>query len=60
MLAELAREAGIPDGVVNVVTGGREAGAALVAHPGVAKIGFTVANIRAEREIGEVECATHY
>src|SRR4029077_564185 len=41
MLAELAREAGIPDGVVNVVTGGRESGAALVAHPGVAKIGFT-------------------
>src|SRR5262245_49983954 len=27
---------------------------------GVAQIGFTVANIRAEREIGEVECATHY
>ena len=41
MLAELTREAGIPDGVVNVVTGGREAGAALVAHPGIAKIGFT-------------------
>ncbi len=41
LLAELVREAGIPDGVVNVVTGGREAGAALVAHPGVAKIAFT-------------------
>ena len=41
MLAELTREAGIPDGVVNVVTGGREAGAALVAHPGIAKIAFT-------------------
>jgi (Z)-2-((N-methylformamido)methylene)-5-hydroxybutyrolactone dehydrogenase len=41
LLAELIREAGIPDGVVNVVTGGAEAGAALVAHPGVMKIAFT-------------------
>jgi acyl-CoA reductase-like NAD-dependent aldehyde dehydrogenase len=41
LLAELLREAGIPDGVVNVVTGGPKAGAALVAHPGVAKIAFT-------------------
>ncbi len=41
MLAALAQEAGIPDGVVNVVTGGRSAGAALVSHPGVAKIAFT-------------------
>ncbi len=41
LLAELIREAEIPDGVVNVVTGGTEAGAALVAHPGVAKIAFT-------------------
>lgn len=41
-LAELALEAGIPPGVVNVVTGmGHAAGAALVAHPGVAKITFT-------------------
>ena len=41
LLAELLREAGIPDGVVNVVTGGAPTGAALVAHPGVAKIAFT-------------------
>jgi aldehyde dehydrogenase (NAD+) len=41
LLAELVREAGIPDGVVNVVTGGAKAGAALVAHPGVMKIAFT-------------------
>ena len=41
MLAELIREAGIPDGVVNVVTGGARAGAALVAHASVAKIAFT-------------------
>jgi phenylacetaldehyde dehydrogenase len=40
-LAELAIEAGIPAGVVNVVTGGRECGAALASHPGVNKISFT-------------------
>jgi aldehyde dehydrogenase (NAD+) len=40
-LARLAEEAGIPAGVINVVTGGRGAGEALVDHPGVAKISFT-------------------
>ncbi|WP_179402487.1 aldehyde dehydrogenase family protein [Burkholderia guangdongensis] len=40
-LAELAIEAGIPAGVVNVVTGGRECGAALASHPRVNKISFT-------------------
>ncbi len=42
LLAELALEAGIPPGVVNVVTGtGAEAGAALVRHPGIDRISFT-------------------
>ncbi len=41
LLAELLAKAGIPDGVVNVVTGGAKAGAALVAHGDVAKIAFT-------------------
>ncbi|EBA06867.1 aldehyde dehydrogenase family protein [Sagittula stellata] len=40
-LVELVREAGFPDGVVNVVTGGGAVGAALVRHPGVNKITFT-------------------
>ena len=40
-LAELIAEAGIPDGVVDVVTGGPAAGAALAEHPGVDKISFT-------------------
>lgn len=39
--AELCLEAGIPPGVVNVVTGGGEAGAALARHPGVDKVAFT-------------------
>lgn len=40
-LGELALEAGIPAGVLNVVTGEGDAGAALVAHPLVDKISFT-------------------
>src|SRR6266480_4796166 len=41
-LAELAQEAGLPDGVLNVVTGfGETAGAALAAHPDVDKVAFT-------------------
>jgi aldehyde dehydrogenase (NAD+) len=40
-LGELALEAGIPEGVVNIVTGFGETGAALVEHPDVDKIAFT-------------------
>ena len=41
-LAELIAEAGVPDGVVNVVTGfGETAGAALAAHNDVDKVAFT-------------------
>jgi aldehyde dehydrogenase (NAD+) len=41
LFAELALEAGLPPGVLNVVAGGAEAGEALVRHPGVDKISFT-------------------
>jgi aldehyde dehydrogenase (NAD+) len=40
-LAELALEAGVPPGVLNVVTGEAETGAALAAHDDVDKISFT-------------------
>jgi acyl-CoA reductase-like NAD-dependent aldehyde dehydrogenase len=40
-LAELMDEAGIPKGVVNVVTGGPEAGKAISEHPGIDKVSFT-------------------
>lgn len=40
-LAELAGEAGLPPGVFNIVNGDGETGAALVDHPGVAKVAFT-------------------
>lgn len=42
MLGDLCLQAGLPPGVCNVVTGtGRQAGAALVRHPGVHHISFT-------------------
>src|SRR5438445_4838880 len=40
-MGELGIEAGIPAGVLNVVTGGPEAGKAMVRHPGIDKIAFT-------------------
>ncbi|MEX3942549.1 aldehyde dehydrogenase family protein [Paraburkholderia sp. BR10937] len=41
LFAELAHRAGLPKGVLNVVTGDGSTGAALVEHPGVDKIAFT-------------------
>ena len=40
-LAEVVRDAGLPPGVVNIVTGAGDTGAALVTHPGVDKVAFT-------------------
>ncbi|HYZ91671.1 MAG TPA: aldehyde dehydrogenase family protein, partial [Actinomycetota bacterium] len=39
--AELTAEAGVPDGVVNIITGDGTTGAAIVEHPQVDKIAFT-------------------
>ena len=41
LFAEVAHEAGLPPGVLNIVTGDGAAGAALVRHPGVHKVAFT-------------------
>jgi betaine-aldehyde dehydrogenase len=46
-----------PPGVFNVVTGGREAGAALAAHPRVAKIGF-IGSVTAGRAVMQAASAT--
>ncbi|MFC4905719.1 aldehyde dehydrogenase [Actinomadura gamaensis] len=54
LLVEAAAEAGLPAGVLNVVTGGSATGRALVAHPDVAKIAFT-GSTAVGREIG-AEC----
>ncbi|MDA0679740.1 MAG: aldehyde dehydrogenase family protein [Proteobacteria bacterium] len=40
-LAEVILEAGLPPGVVNIVTGAGETGAAIVNHPDVDKVAFT-------------------
>ncbi|MBK0035783.1 aldehyde dehydrogenase family protein [Erwinia sp. S43] len=40
-IAELATEAGVPPGVLNVVSGGGNAGRQLIAHDGTAKVSFT-------------------
>jgi acyl-CoA reductase-like NAD-dependent aldehyde dehydrogenase len=41
LLAELLQQAGIPDGVVNVLPADREASEMLISHPGVDKVAFT-------------------
>ena len=41
LFADICRQADLPPGVVNIVTGAGETGAALVAHPGVDKVAFT-------------------
>ena len=56
MLAEAVEEAGIPAGVVNIVSGGVATGEALVASSGVDKISFT-GSTAAGKRIGAV-CAT--
>ena len=40
-IAEAFAQAGLPAGVFNLITGGRDTGAALVAHPEIDKVSFT-------------------
>lgn len=40
-LAEIIQESGLPEGVVNIITGFGETGAMIVNHPGIDKIAFT-------------------
>jgi aldehyde dehydrogenase (NAD+) len=46
---ELAEEAGLPPGVLNVLPGGADAGAALVGHGDIDKISFTGGGVTAKR-----------
>ncbi|NBQ38318.1 MAG: aldehyde dehydrogenase family protein [Alphaproteobacteria bacterium] len=56
LFAELAHKAGLPDGVLNIVTGDGATGAVLVDHSGIDKIAFTgsteVGRILRERTAG--------
>ena len=54
--AELALEAGFPEGVVNVVPGAAEAGDAMVRHPGIGKLSFT-GSVATARKI--IEASAH-
>ncbi|MDZ5698399.1 betaine-aldehyde dehydrogenase [Chelativorans sp. M5D2P16] len=51
-LAEILTEAGLPDGLFNVVQGAGEVGAALVGHPGVAKVSLTGSVATGKRVMG--------
>ena len=55
LLAEAFQEAGLPPGVLNIVTGGPTTGMSVVSHPGVDKISFTGSTV-AGTTIA-VECA---
>lgn len=52
IFGRLALEAGVPPGILNVVTGAGETGRALVAHPGVDLVSFTGGTV-AGRQIAE-------
>jgi betaine-aldehyde dehydrogenase len=53
LLAELLVEAGVPEGVVSILPGGRETGEHLVRHPGIDKVAFT-GSTAAGRRIGAI------
>jgi acyl-CoA reductase-like NAD-dependent aldehyde dehydrogenase len=53
LVAEAIMEAGLPDGVLNILPGDRDTGARLVAHPGVDMVTFTGSTVSG-RQIGEV------
>ncbi|MEO3870572.1 aldehyde dehydrogenase [Nonomuraea sp. B12E4] len=53
LLAEMAVEAGLPAGVLNIVAAGREVGEHLISHPGVDKVAFT-GSTAAGRRIGAI------
>jgi betaine-aldehyde dehydrogenase len=53
MLAQLALEAGLPAGLINVVTGGPEVGEAMVTHKDVRMVSFT-GSTRTGQRIGEL------
>jgi aldehyde dehydrogenase (NAD+) len=57
-LMPLFEQAGFPPGVVNLVTGAGETGAALTAHPGVDKVAFT-GGTEAGRKVA-VSAASHF
>jgi acyl-CoA reductase-like NAD-dependent aldehyde dehydrogenase len=54
---QIALEAGLPPGVLNIVAGGPAAGEALIRHPGVGKIHFTGSGPTAQRVLATASSA---
>jgi malonate-semialdehyde dehydrogenase (acetylating)/methylmalonate-semialdehyde dehydrogenase len=54
--AELLQEAGLPDGVFNLVQGGRDVVDALCSHPGIASVSF-VGSTAVAKHVYELGCA---
>ena len=57
LFAEICRQAELPPGVVNIITGAGATGAALVAHPGVDKVAFT-GSTQVGRQIARIVAGT--
>ncbi len=53
LLADAAQAAGLPEGVLNILPGGREVGEYLVGHQGIDKVSFT-GSTAAGRRIAEI------
>lgn len=58
LFAELAQQAGLPDGVVNIVTGDGATGDALVRHPGVDLVTFTGSTETGRKVMASAACNT--
>ena len=58
LFAEIVQQADLPPGVVNIVTGAGDTGAALVAHPAVDKVAFT-GSTAVGRSIAKTVAGTH-
>lgn len=58
LFAEVCQQAGLPKGVVNIVTGAGATGAAVVAHAGVDKVAFT-GSTAVGKSIAAVIAGTH-
>lgn len=57
-LAEIYTEAGLPDGVFNVVNGGAAVGTWLTEHPGIEKISFTGGTVTGKKVMASASSST--
>ncbi|WP_372656539.1 betaine-aldehyde dehydrogenase [Hydrogenophaga sp.] len=57
-LAEIYTEAGLPDGVFNVVNGGAAVGTWLTEHPGIEKISFTGGTVTGKKVMASASGST--